>query len=83
MKVILKWFNLNSLEANPENFQFMIIGKSVQPKYCVTIGPINAKESDYVGLLGITIDKNLSFKKHVLKRIYVRMRITNCMVLGV
>ena len=43
----------------------MNLGKSLRPKYCLTIGPINVKESDHVELLGITIDKHLSFKKHI------------------
>ena len=47
MKIRLRWFNLNSLKANPEKFQFMILGKSLWPKYCLAIGPINVKESDH------------------------------------
>ena len=43
----------------------MILGKSLRQKCCLTIGPINVKESDHVELLGITIDKHLSFKKHI------------------
>ena len=26
-KIILKWFRINSLKANPGNYQFMILGK--------------------------------------------------------
>ena len=65
MKILLRWFNLNSLIANPEKFQFMILQKSLRSKYFLTTGPINLKESDHVELLGITIDKHLDFKKHV------------------
>ena len=43
----------------------MILGESLRLKYCLTIGPINVKESDQLELLGITIDKHLSFIKHV------------------
>ena len=43
----------------------MILQKLLRTKYCLTIGPINVKESDHVKLLGITIDKNLNFKKHI------------------
>ena len=63
-KILLGWFNLNSLKFSPGESQFMIFGKSLQLKYCLTIGPINAKESDHVELLVITIEKQLSFKKH-------------------
>ena len=65
MKILLKWFNLNSLIANPEKFQFMILQKSLGSKYFLTTRPINLKESDHVELLGKTIDKHLDFKKHV------------------
>ena len=27
MKILLKWFRINSLQANPSKFQFMILGK--------------------------------------------------------
>ena len=43
----------------------MILQKFLRSKYCLTIGPINAKESDHVELLGVTIDKHLDFKKHI------------------
>ena len=52
-------------KANPRKFQFMILGKSLRPKYCLTIGSIDVKESDHVELLGITIGKHLTFKKHI------------------
>ena len=64
MKILLR-LSLNSLIANPEKFQFMILLKFLQSKYCLKIGPINVKESDYAELLGITIDKHLDFKKHI------------------
>ena len=51
---------------NPEKFQFMIFQKSLRSKYCLTIGSINAKESDHEELSGITIDKHLDFKKHIV-----------------
>ena len=50
---------------NPRKFQFVILGKSLQRKYCVTIGKINVKESNHVELLGRTIDKHLSLKKYI------------------
>ena len=80
IKILLRWFNLNSLKVNPGRFQFMILGKSLRPKYCLTIGRINVKDSDHVELLGITTDKHLSFKSAL--RIYVGMRVTNSMLVG-
>ena len=43
----------------------MILQKSPRSKYCLTIGPINVKESNHVELLGITIDKHLDFQKYI------------------
>ena len=43
----------------------MIRQKSLRWKYCLTIGPINVKEWNYVKLFGIAIDKHLDFKKYI------------------
>ena len=43
----------------------MILQKFLRSKYCLTIGPVNVKESDHVELLGITIDKHIDFKKQI------------------
>ena len=43
----------------------MILGKKKRLKYSPKIGSITIKESDEVELLGITIDKDLNFKKHI------------------
>ena len=43
----------------------MILGKKNSLKYSLNIVSITIKESDYVGLLGITIEKALNFKKHI------------------
>ena len=48
-----------------QKFKFMILQKSLRSKYCLTIRPINVKESDHVELLGITIDKHSDLKKHI------------------
>ena len=50
---------------NPGKFQFMILGKSLRSKDCLTVGPVNVKESGHAELLRIPIEKNLSFKKHI------------------
>ena len=86
---------LNSFKANRIMLQFMILGKFMQPKYCLTIGSINVKKSDHVELLGITIDKHLNFKKnidnlfrdanyklHALRRIRKYLTIENAKLLG-
>ena len=37
MKNILKWFRLNSLKANPEKFQFVILGDRTCYKHIIKI----------------------------------------------
>ena len=73
----------------------MILQKFLPSKYCLTIGPINVKESDHVELLGITIDKHLDFKKHIkslcwnanyrvhaLRRLTTNLAVENANLLG-
>ena len=64
-KSILNWFRLNSLKANPEKFQFMILGDKFHHKRELKINSIKVEVSNDVLLLGITIDKKLTFKQHV------------------
>ena len=64
-EVMLKWFKYNTISANPDKFQFMILGKNVTNIDHITIGNIDVPPSENVKLLGITIDKNLDFQKHI------------------
>ena len=64
-KGILNWFRLNSLKANPEKFQFMILGDKSHYKHKLKIDSIKVEASNDVLLLGITIDKKLTFKQYV------------------
>ena len=59
----------------------MILGKSLRQKCFLTIGPINVKELNHIELLGITIDRHLSFKKHIEN--LCRNANSNPMLLGV
>ena len=64
-KRILKWLRLNSLKANPGKFQFMILGGKSYHKHILKINSIKVEASDDILLLGITIDKKLTFKQHI------------------
>ena len=64
-KSILNWFRLNSLKANPGKFQFMILGDKSHQKHILKINSIKVEASDDILLLGITIDKKLTFKQHI------------------
>ena len=61
----MKWFRLNSLKANPGKFQFMIVGEKTCYKHILKINSTCVPFSDHVTFLGVMIDKNLTFKKHI------------------
>ena len=53
------------MKDNPGKFQFMILGDKSHHKHILKINSIKIEASDDVLLLGITIDKKLTFKQHV------------------
>ena len=65
MENVLKWFMLSSLKANPRKFQLMILGDKTCYKHILKINSTCVESSDDVTLLGVMIDKNLTFKRHV------------------
>ena len=62
---VLKWFKVNSMKANPQKFQFMILGKRTRQTIILNINNIKIRESQNVELLGLTIDNRLNFKDHI------------------
>ena len=64
-KGILYWLKVNSLKANPEKFQFRILGDKSYHKYTLEVNSIKFEASDDVLQLGTTIDKKLTFKQHI------------------
>ena len=65
MKILLKWFRINSLQSNPGKFQFMILGKIKRNSVKLIRNSTEIEESKKVVLLGITIDKRLTFNEHI------------------
>ena len=65
LKILLKWFRINSLQANPGKFQFMILGKKKRNSVKLIINTTEIEESRKVVLLGITIDNLLIFNEHI------------------
>ena len=65
MKNVLKWFRLNSPKAIPGKSLFFILGDKTCYKHILKINLTCVQSSDDVTLLGVMIDKNLTFKKHV------------------
>ena len=65
LKILLKWFRINSLEANPGKFQFMILGKKKRNSVKLIINTTQIEESRKVVLLGITVDNLLMFNEDI------------------
>ena len=61
----MEWFKINSLKANPGKFQFMVLGNKDERSFNIHINNVQIKNSNEVTLLGIKIDKNLTFKNHI------------------
>ena len=62
---VMEWFKINSLKANPGKFQFMVLGNKDERSFNIHINNVKTKNSNEVTLVGIKIDKNLTFKKHI------------------
>ena len=61
----LSWFQANSLKANPSKFQFMILGDKQNTSLVFNINGKKINNSRETELLGIAIDTQLKFKKHI------------------
>ena len=62
---VLEWFKFNSLKANLDKFQFMVLGASKNKSFSINIRGVNVPFINEVILLGITIDHELIFNKHI------------------
>ena len=63
MENVYEWFVYNSIKANPDKFQFIILGNT--GSHTLKIGDITIKSASSITLLGITIDSKLNFKEHI------------------
>ena len=78
LSILLDWFDVNYLVANPAKFQLIILGNNIDTnEFSIDINNIVLKASSDVKLLGVTIDDKLDFKKHILSlcnktNIYIR-----------
>ena len=64
VKNVLTLFRINSMKANREKSQLMILRNTRCPEYSVLIDSNVIKESADVVMLGLTVDNKLSFEKH-------------------
>ena len=67
MTNIINWFRYNSMKANPDKFQFMILGPSDDKCFILKINNIEIRITSEVELLGLTIDHKLKFDAHIDK----------------
>ena len=79
VKNIITWFNNNAMVANPDKFQFMVLGKNVNDKISITIENITLESIKTVKLLGINIDSKLNFKEHIKTMIKAANNKTNAL----
>ena len=64
--IVLNWFKVNSMVANPGKFQIMFLGSKIDnSKITFAIENKQIKCKREVKLLGITIDEKLTFTKHI------------------
>ena len=62
---VMEFFKIESLKANPGKFQFMVLGNKDERSFNIHNNNFQIKNSNEVTLVGIKIDKNLTFKKYI------------------
>ena len=67
MKILLKWFRINSLQANPVKLKFTNLGEKKRNLVKLIINSAEIEENKKAVLLGITIDNLLKFNEHIDK----------------
>jgi hypothetical protein len=63
--ISVKWFENNGMKANPGKFQFVICHRSLPTNESIHVSEMSLKPENSVKLLGVVIDKLLTFDKHV------------------
>ena len=61
----MQWLKDNEMVANPSKFQLMFLSKYKNIEKNMSFDGKTIKSSDTVELLGITLDKNINFKRHM------------------
>ena len=63
--VVEDWCFENYMILNPEKCYLMCIGKNVSDSELLNLNDLNLKNCKEVEILGITLDRNLNFKRHI------------------
>ena len=61
----MQWLKDNEMVVNPSKFQLMFLSKCKNIEKNMSFNGKTIKSSDTVELLGITLDKNINFKRHI------------------
>ncbi len=61
---ILSWYVDNFMQANPNIFQLIIFSNHYTPS-CITLKNTVLNSEQVVNLLGVHIDKRLTFSEHI------------------
>ena len=62
----IDWFTINDMKANPDKFLFMILSSSpLDPIELALDGNTTITSQNYVKVLGVSIDKHLTFNDHI------------------
>ena len=86
MKILSKWFIINSLQVNSNKLQFMILGKKKRNSVKLITNSTEIEESKKVVLLVFIIDNlltlnfhidNLNYKLHALRRMRKYLSLQN------
>ena len=63
--IVENWFFESYMILNPGKCYFMCIGKNVNDSELLNLNDLNLKNCKEIEVLGITIDRNLSFNGHI------------------
>ena len=64
-KIIIEWFGNNYMKLNEEKCHFAIFGERTNQEVRINIGSCTVDNSIEEKLLGVLIDANLNFEKHI------------------
>jgi len=65
LEIICDWFNQNMMRANPDKFQIMFLGASVNSvDYDLSFQDVTLKGEDSITILGVEFDYKLNFNIH-------------------
>jgi hypothetical protein len=63
---LIEWFKINKMQANPDKFQVLAVGKKTYEKRpTINIQNFELTCEDSIKLLGIEIDYQLNFDTHI------------------